>query len=232
MVVTIVASERAEESHPARQAVATATSAALPDGVVARATVTTNLRVAPGRQSEIVAIVPTGEVVVVAARSADKRWLRVIYPPTSQLGGWAATTNFDVLAGNVDAVAIASASGTGATNETVGTQDAADPLPDLSLVDAYLLPNGSLTVVVENIGTGRFSGTIGLQVTSAGGELLGVLDIQETVLLPQRAATVDTGVVIRSAGNYAIELDRLDRIEELSEFNNATRVFLVPTSPS
>ena len=103
------------------------------------------------------------------------------------------------------------------------------PLPDLALIDAYLLPNGSLTVVVENVGTGRFSGSIGLQVTTGGGELLGVLDIQETTLLPNRTATVDTGLTIGVTGSYLIELDRLDRIEELSEFNNASRVFLVPT---
>ena len=92
------------------------------------------------------------------------------------------------------------------------------------------LPNGSLTIVIENIGTGRFLGTIGVQVTSGSGELLGVLDTQATTLLPNRTATVDTRLTIETTGSYLIELDRLDRIEESSEFNNAQRFFLVATA--
>jgi hypothetical protein len=228
VVALIVALDATENA--ATPAVANPTSTAVPiGGIVARAVLTTNLRVAPGRQSDIVAIVPTAQLTRVTGRSADGVWLRVAYPATSELTGWAARTNFDVIAGDLATVAVASAGASSGDPSASATSEVSDPLPDLALIDAYLLPNGSLTVVVENVGTGRFAGSIGLQVTTGGGELLGVLDIQETTLLPDRTATVDTGPTIGVTGSYLIELDRLDRIEELSEFNNSTRVFLVPT---
>ena len=223
----IVALDRTDDG--ATQIVANPTTTAVNiQGVVARAVLTTNLRIAPGRQSEIVAIVPTAQLIRVTGRSADGDWLRVAYPATSELTGWAARTNFELISGDLAVVAVASA-GTSAAADPSATS-ISDPLPDLELIDAYLLPNGSLTVVVENVGTGSFSGSIGLQVTTGGGELLSVLDIQETVLFPNRTATVNTEVTIQGTGSYLIELDRLDRIKELSEFNNASRFLLVPTS--
>ena len=229
VVALIVALDRTDNGDTSTVADPVTTQVPI-EGIVARAVLTTNLRVAPGRQSDIVAIVPTEQLTRVTGRSADGVWLRVAYPATSELAGWAASSNFEVVAGDLATVAVASA---GASVDDAGasaTPTVSDPLPDLALIDAYLLPNGSLTVVVENVGTGRFAGSIGLQVTTGGGELLGVLDIQETTLLPNRTATVDTGLTIGVTGSYLIELDRLDRIEELSEFNNSNRVFLVPTS--
>ena len=225
----IVASDHA--ANGSTQSVANPTVTSVPvEGVVARAVLTTNLRISPGRQSEIVAIVPTAQLARVTGRSADGSWLRVAYPATTDLVGWAAYGNFEVLSGDLATVAVASAGTASGGTPSASATAVNNPLPDLALVDAYLLPNGRLTVVVENIGTGSFSGSIGLQVTTGGGELLSVLDTQETVLLPNRTATVTTDVTISVTGSYLIELDRLDRIEELSEFNNATRVFLVPTS--
>jgi hypothetical protein len=197
-------------------------------GVLARAVLTTNLRVSPGRQSDIVAIVPTRQLTRVTGRSADGEWLRLAYPADSDLAGWGPRTSFLVERGDLATVAVASIGPSEDDTEVIPTPEA-DPLPDLALADAYLLPNGNLTVVVENVGTGRFIGAIDLQVTSASGELLGVLEIQETTLLPNRTATVDTALEITTTGSYLIELDRLDRIEEVSEFNNTTRVFLVAT---
>jgi hypothetical protein len=228
-VTIIVALDRTDDG--ATQIVANPTTTAVNiQGVVARAVLTTNLRIAPGRQSEIVAIVPTAQLIRVTGRSADGDWLRVAYPATSELTGWAARTNFELISGDLAVVAVASAGTSAAADPSASATSISDPLPDLELIDAYLLPNGSLTVVVENVGTGSFSGSIGLQVTTGGGELLSVLDIQETVLFPNRTATVNTEVTIQGTGSYLIELDRLDRIKELSEFNNASRFLLVPTS--
>ena len=199
-------------------------------GVLARAVLTTNLHATPGRQSDILAIVPTQQLTRVTGRSADGEWLRLAYPADSDLTGWAPRASFEVERGDLATVAVAAIGAPDDPGGGVVPSPEDDPLPDLAVIDAFLLPNGSLTLVVENVGTGRFIGTIGLQVTSGSGELLGVLDTQETSLLPNRTATVDTGLVITTTGSYLIELDRLDRIEEASEFNNATRVFLVATS--
>jgi len=228
-VAIIVALDRTGGDPQPTAALPTATAAPI-EGIAARAILTTNLRVAPGRQSDIVAIVPTNQLTRVTGRSADGIWLRVAYPPDSELAGWGARDNFEVLSGDLATVAVASPGASTGTGPAASATPIGKPLPDLALIDAYLLPNGDLTVVVENVGTGRFSGSIGLQVTTGGGELLGVFDIQETTLLPNRTATVNTQLTIAATGSYLIELDRLDRIEELSEFNNATRVFLVPTS--
>jgi hypothetical protein len=198
------------------------------EGVLARAVLTTNLRATPGRESDILAIVPTQQITRITGRSTDGAWLRLAYPADSNLAGWAPATSFELERGDLATVAVASI-GVPGEGDGEGAPTATDnPLPDLELLDAFLLPNGNLTLVVENVGTGRFIGTIGLQVTSGSGELIGVLDIQETSLLPHRTATVDTGLEITITGSYLIELDRLDRIEELSEFNNARSVFLVP----
>ena len=228
-VAVIVALDRADDDAAQTATNPTATAVSI-QGVVARAVLTTNLRIAPGRQSDIVAIVPTAQLIRVTGRSADGAWLRVAYPATSELTGWAARTNFELISGDLAVVAVAAAGASGSADPAASATSISDPLPDLELIDAYLLPNGSLTVVVENVGTGPFSGSIGLQVTTGGGELLSVLDIQETVLLPNRTATVNTEVTIQVTGSYLIELDRLDRIKELSEFNNANRFLLVPRS--
>ena len=229
-ITTIVALDRASDDNNTAAARATPTDPFEGlEGVLARAVLTTNLRAAPGRLSDILAIVPTQQLTRITGRSADGEWLRVAYPAGSDLAGWAPRASFEVERGDLATIAVASigASGDGDTGAVPSVED--DPLPDLALIDAYLLPNGNLTLVIENVGTGRFIGTIGLQVTSGSGELLRVLDTQETSLLPNRTATVDTGLEIVTTGSYLIELDRLDRIEEASEFNNATRVFLVAT---
>ena len=226
-VTTIVALDRAsEDGAPTVASTPTDPLAGL-DGVLARAVLTTNLRATPGRQSEILAIVPTQQLTRVTGRSTDGEWLRLAYPPDSELAGWAPRASFEVERGELATVAVASIGVPEAGQGGVVPSPEDDPLPDLAVINASLLPNGNLTLVVENVGTGRFIGTIGLQVTSGSGELLGVLDTRETSLLPNRTATIDTGLQITTTGSYRIELDRLDRIEEASEFNNVTSVFLV-----
>ena len=229
-VTTIVSFDRAADGAASSEATATPTDplAAL-EGVLARAVLTTNLRTTPGRQSEIVAIVPTQQLTRVTGRSADGEWLRLAYPANSDLAGWAPRPSFEVERGDLAAVAVAAIGVPDGGQGIPVPSPEDDPLPDLTLIHASLLPNGNLTLVVENVGTGRFIGTIGLQVTSGSGELLGVLDTRETSLLPNRTATIDTGLQITATGSYLIELDRLDRIEEASEFNNTTRVFLFAT---
>lgn len=229
-VTTIVALDRAsgDGAELAAQATPTDPLDGL-SGVLARAVLTSNLRATPGTQSDILAIVPTQQITRVTGRSADGEWLRLAYPADSDLAGWAPRTSFEVQRGDLATVAVASIGAPDDGGPAVPSAED-DPLPDLEVVDAYLLPNGSLTIVIENIGTGRFLGAISVQVTSASGELLGVLDTQPTTLLPNRTATVDTRLTIETTGSYLIELDRLDRIEESSEFNNASRFFLVATA--
>lgn len=227
-VTAIVALDRASEDGDSVVAQPTPTDPLEGlEGVLVRAVLTTNLRATPGRQSDILAIVPTQQITRVTGRSADGEWLRLAYPADSDLAGWAPLASFELERGDLATVGVASIGAPTGDGGDVVPSPEDDPLPDLAIIDAFLLPNGNLTLVVENVGTGRFIGTIGLQVTSGSGELLGVLDTQETSLLPNRTATIDTGVEITTTGSYLLELDRLDRIEEASEFNNTRRAFLV-----
>jgi hypothetical protein len=227
-VTTIVALDRASEDGGtvAVQPTPTDPLAGL-QGVLARAVLTANLRATPGRQSDIIAIVPTQQVTRVTSRSADGEWLRLAYPADSDLAGWAPRASFKLERGDLATVGVTSIGAPTGDDGAVIPSAEDDPLPDLAIIDAFLLPNSNLILVVENVGSGRFIGAIGLQVTSGSGELLGVLDTQETSLLPNRTATIDTGVEITTTGSYFLEIDRLDRIEEASEFNNTRRAFLV-----
>lgn len=197
------------------------------DGVLVRAMLTTNLRVNPDRQSTVTVIIPTQEFAHVSGRTVDSQWLHLSYPVGSDIKGWAPVTNFKIEHGQLTAVDITSDAETNIGDSSIAPYTETNPLPDLTIIDAFLLPNGNLTLVLENIGAGRFIGTIGLQVTGGSGNLIGLLNTEETILSSHRIATIDTGLQITTTGSYLIKLDRLDRIEEMDEYNNTTRVFLV-----
>ena len=197
------------------------------DGVLVRAMLTTNLRVTPDRQSAVTVIIPTQEIAHVSGRTVDSEWLHLSYPVGTNIKGWAPVTHFNIERGDLAAVDITSAAEANIGDSSIVPYPETNPLPDLTIIDAFLLPNGNLTLVIENIGSGRFIGAIGLQVTGASGNLIGLLNTQETILLPHRTATIDTGLLFTTNGSYLIKLDRLDRIEEMDEYNNTTTVFLV-----
>ena len=197
------------------------------DGVLVRAMLTTNLRVIADRQSAVTVIIPTQEIAYVSGRTVDSEWLHLSYPVGSNIRGWAPATHFNLEHGALAAVDIISDAKANIDDSSVVPHHETDLLPDLTIIEAFLLPNGNLTLVLENIGSGRFIGAVGLQVTGASGNLIGLLDTEETILLPHRTATIDTGLQITTNGSYMIKLDRLDRIEEMDESNNTTTVFLV-----
>ena len=70
VVALIVALDRTDNGDTSTVADPVTTQVPI-EGIVTRAVLTTNLRVAPGRQSDIVAIVPTEQLTRVTGRSAD-----------------------------------------------------------------------------------------------------------------------------------------------------------------
>ena len=197
----------------------------LPSDIVAvSAAVTTHLLARPSRDAEIVAIVPQHRVAEVVGRTEDGEWLRLVYPIVSNREGGMPTANTLARQGDpatTPAVSLAAAS------EPIGSEvDPADLLPDLTISDATVLPNGRLSVRIDNIGASAIEGSVGLEVTGVEGALLGVFTVEALSLAPGRRATVPTTVEVTTTGVYQIELDRLNQIEESGEFNNTLRKLL------
>lgn len=162
-------------------------------------------------------------------RTEDATWLRVVYPPQSGLEGWVPRANF-VTAGLPDLAAmpaLAPEAVTSAAGASAG--DEGDALPDLTVASADVQPNGNLVVRITNEGRAPFAGRVGLQVSGADGEILGVLDVDltERPLAPGRFASVNTGIQVRRTGLFVIEIDRANGVKESGEFNNVRRILLV-----
>jgi hypothetical protein len=215
-----------EDGDGAQTAAATATpTATTPELVIAIATA--NVRAEPDRFSDVVAVLPTGRSVRLLGRSSDSTWIRVAYPPESDVEGWipAATVSPapETLAFLPVLITLATATPAAGSGDPEGEQ-----LPDLIIADAFLLQDGRLTIALRNIGDASIVETfVPLNVSKASGEILGVLRIGPTTLAPGASATVLTPVVISETGNYLIELDRPDEVRESDEFNNIFTTLLI-----
>lgn len=220
-----------EASGDATAATPSATAGAPPPGIGVRVVLTTNVRAGIGGQGDVLAIIPGDRTVEVNGRTEDAAWIQVTYPPDSNLRGWVPARNTVRAWGDVADAGILSVAAPAGSEEDPGAEEQQpdSELPDLAITDAFVQPGGSLTVRIENVGQGQFDGTVGLHVLRAEGDIVGVLDIQRTLLEPGRSATVDTRVAIEETGSYVIELDRRDEVEESNEFNNTYRVVLVPS---
>ena len=203
----------------------------------AAAHVTTNLRQSPHPAADVVAVIPGGREAELLGRSADGAWAQLAYPPGG-VEGWAPLASFAVAERDI-ASAPVRASDSGSTQPPAAERTPAagtpgpDALPDLAVADAFLLPDGRLTVSVRNGGDAPLEQQrISLRVSSAEGEILGVLEIGPTSLAPGAVATAITPVTVRRTGVYILELDRLDAIAESSEFNNHfSQLFVAPAAP-
>lgn len=196
----------------------------------ARLAVTSNVYVRPARPAELVAVIPAGREARVTGRTEDGAWLRVVYPSQSGIEGWVPRANFvtDGLPSLASLPSLAQAPAAGSASGPAGSVEG-DALPDLSVASAEVQPNGNLAVRITNEGRAPFAGRVGLQVSSADGEILGVLEVNLTSqpLAPGRFASVNTGIEVRRTGLFVIEIDHVNSVKESGEFNNVRRVLLV-----
>ena len=211
---------------------ATAAASQSVDGLTVEPALTTNMRAAPDRQAELIAIVPGGRLALVTGQSPDGAWLRVIYPIGSRLEGWLPAANVIPRTGDPAAVPVIDGEAPADIAATATTDAASegDAEPDLQVTSAFVAPNGTVTIRVANVGRGTFDAGTSLRVTSAGGEVVGVVDIERTLLRPGRSATVTTQVTIGRTGEYVLEADWLDEVQEANEFNNTFRTLLVTSA--
>jgi hypothetical protein len=170
--------------------------------------------------------------VRVSGRTDDSEWLRIIYPVTSTLEGWVPTANM-VVAALPDLAAVPAVASLiqGEDGEVDGGLLDSQALPDLTVSSADVQSTGQLAVRITNVGRAPFAGQVGLRITTADGEIVGVLDVDlaASPLGPGRSASINTGTVVTATGLYVIEVDPANDVEEASEFNNTRRVLLVGT---
>lgn len=196
-----------------------------PEFVIAIATA--NVRAEPDRFADVIAVLPTGRTVRLIGRSSDGSWIRVAYPPDSEVEGWVPVATISPTASTLDFLTVLVTLATATPSSTDGDPDG-EPLPDLTIVDAFLLQDGRLTVALRNIGDAPIVETfVPLNISKASGEILGVLRIGPTTLAPGASATVLTQVVITETGSYILELDRPDEVRESDEFNNTFTTLLI-----
>lgn len=228
------------EAPPAGSVAGDASPGAAPTGASPRAEahVTTNLRLSPHRASDVVAVIPRGREAELLGRSADGAWVQLVYPPGG-VSGWAPVAAFaiserDIASAPVRASEVEAPQTAPAGTAPAGATPGPDALPDLSIANAFLLPDGRLTVSVRNGGDAPLvEQRISLRVSSAEGEILGILEIGPTSLAPGAVATAITPIAVRQTGVYILELDRLDTIAESSEFNNSfSQLFVAPAQPA
>ena len=202
--------------------------AATNGALLATAAATTNVRAAPERFAEVVAILPGERDADLLGRTADGLWLRVAYPSGSSSAGWVPAAAMALRDGALDALPVLAT--TPPPEPAAADTDAADgeALPDLVISDAFLMQNGRLAIAIRNVGDGALvEALIPLNVSKTAGDIVGVLRIGPTTLAPGAAATVVTQVVVTSTGSYLLELDRADEIREVHEFNNTHRTLLI-----
>ena len=207
----------------------------LPAGdVVVRALATTNVYAQPDRSAEFVAVLPGGQPAAVEARSPDGAWLRLRYPAGGELRGWAPAGVLAAERGNPTALPVVAAEPSipvaGAPPSAQTPRLAGDErLPDLAVAEAFLLEDGRLALSISNGGAGALIATIvPVRVTKAEGDILGVLQIGPTTLLPGARATVVTPIIVREPGSYQIVLDAGNAIDESQESNNTLAALLIP----
>ena len=206
-----------------------AASPADADGALrAVAAATTNVRAAPERFAEVVAILPGEREADLLGRTADALWVRVAYPPGSSSTGWVPADAMALGDGTLDSLPVFA---TAPPPEVVAADTVApdgERLPDLVISDAFLMQNGRLAIAIRNLGDGALvEAFIPLNVSKTAGDIVGVLRIGPTTLAPGAAATVVTQVVVAETGSYLLELDRADEIREVHEFNNTHRTLLI-----
>jgi hypothetical protein len=198
------------------------------------AVLTANAYASPSRDGHVLWILPAGQSARIEGRldesfdgpGSPHDWALVSYPPGSTAVGWVWTPSLDLPPATLasapprpaDAVHDAGPAATGGRT-----------LPDLTLVDAFLLQEDRIAVTIRNGGDGALRDvSMSLVIARAEGEIVGVLRIGPTSLIPGATATIVTDLVAARAGTYLLSLDDGNEVEERREDNNGLSVLLLP----
>ena len=204
------------------------------DGVVTvRALATTNIYATPTRSSDLIAILPGGQVAEAESQTEEGDWLLVAFPPGSSQLGWIPAGIVDADEGALASLPVSQPEVVGAaatpTGVAVGAASEPSPQVDLAIGEVFVLGDGRIALSLRNEGTAPLvEELVPLRITAAEGDILGVLRIGPATIAAGAVATAVTPVVVESAGNFRLTVDSGNEIAELDEFNNTRDVLLFP----
>jgi hypothetical protein len=214
-------------------------------GVTGRTNTTTAVRLAPGVRS-VLGTLPRGTDLVIDGRSEESRWLRIIFPPNSELHGWVDAENVDIT-GDITVLRVAtpepprlvdlpttdpSLQLTPVETETPeGTEDPnGTPTPDTGLPDlvvgsAPVLTDRQLFITVVNQGTGAATADLVVAIfTVDGSELLGGATLPGFTLAPGESIDIGTGYQVTEDQTLLLIVDPNGDIEESDNTNNSISI--------
>ena len=204
------------------------------DPSLVTAVLTANAYDIPSRDGDLLWILPAGQSARLEGRLDDsfdgpgspRDWVLVSYPPGSTAVGWVWTPSLDL---SPEMLASAPSRSTDAVQGATPAAGTGRTLPDLTLVDAFLLQEDRIAVTIRNGGDGALRDvSMSLVIARAEGEIVGVLRIGPTSLIPGATATIVTDLVAARAGTYLFSLDDGNEVAERREDNNGLSVLLLP----
>jgi hypothetical protein len=210
-------------------------------GVVGRTNTTTAVRRAPG-QLVVLGTIPRNTDVTIDGRSEESNWLRIIFPPNSELHGWIEAESVDIT-GNVEALAVTTPEPVVVVDlpttdpeleltpaDTAEPEETEDPdptetpdtgMPDLVVGTTPILSDGLLVVTVVNQGTGIAEGDFVVAIFDIDGTtLLGGATLGGFSLGPGLSIDVATGYAVSESQSLLVIIDPNSEIEESDNTNN------------
>lgn len=221
-------------------------------GVIGRTRATTAVRFAPGARTSVLGTLQSDSEVQVDGRTTDALWLRVIFPPNSELHGWVDAEMLE-LTGDPESLVVATAEPpiiidlptqppstiTPIDAETpIGTPEEGTPTPDEGLPDLVvgttptISPDGVLFITVVNQGTGDATGDLVIAVFNPDRTaLLAGATLPDFTLEAGRSIDIGTGYQVPSNQTLLLIVDPNGDIEESDNTNNQVTVAIALGDP-
>jgi hypothetical protein len=233
---------------------------AVASGVIGRTNHVATVRTAPGTGSPVLGTLPSNTDIEVDARTTDSNWLRVIFPPNSELHGWIDAADLE-LTGEASSLVVATAepppiielptespdvltaiaeqqtidASAIETETPTPTPVGGTGMPDLVVGTSPVLNGGQLFVTVVNQGDGDAVGDIVVAVLDADGTVfLGGATLPNFTLPAGRSIDVGTGYEVTSDQTLLLIVDPGGILDESDNFNNRITIAIatgIPPTP-
>lgn len=220
-------------------------------GISGRTNGVTAVHFSPGR-TQVLGTLQANRDVQIDGRTSDDGWLRIIFPPNSELHGWVAADSLDIT-GDLLTLAVATAEPpiqvelptepasrfTPQPEETIaeesatpeGTPTPGGP-PDLVVGTTPIISNGQLFVTVVNQGAGTMTGDLVVAIFNPDGTaLLGGATLPAFTLEPGSSIDVGTGYQVTTNVSLLLVVDPNGDIEETDNTNNQIVVSIATGDP-
>ena len=237
----VVAGETTQISVPAA-------ATAQPRDGGARTLRTVAVRTIPGDGMPVLGSLPEAALVAVDGRSSDSTWLRIVFPPQSELYGWvdarfigahAPVASLPIRSGEAvvrgpapPTQSAVQSTGQASIRSTNVTPASAPPTstpaaPPAGLADLIVtggsVSDGKMTITVRNAGTGIAQGTLVVSVASDAGLPLGNASV--AIKLPAGQSTqVTTTYVVTASQRMVVTVNAGGAIAESNTANNSLTI--------